>query len=75
MSAGPLEAMVELQRFFGLKLSDTDFGQKLVAAALKENEIEKLKQNVLLERNGKRVSSFDLTEEKDGDEAISLLKG
>jgi len=46
-----------------------------VAAGLKDEEIEKLKQNVLLERNGKRVSSFDLTEEKDADESISLLKG
>jgi len=58
MSASPLEAMVELQRFFGLKIKDTDFGKKLVAAGLKDEEIEKIKTKCFIGKKWKTCFVF-----------------
>jgi len=74
MSAGPLEGMVELGRFFGLSSEHTAFGHALVKAGFTHEQINHLAQNPTGEHNGKRVSAFDLTEEKDTPEAVQLLK-
>lgn len=74
MSAGPLEAMVELQRFFEVDTSATSFGRKLSEAGVSDERIGKLKQNAPLEKDGKTISAFDATEEKDADEAVTILK-
>jgi len=73
MSAGPLEGMVEVQRFFGVKLENTAFGQALKKAGFTHEQIEQLAKNPTLDHSGKRVSAFDLTEEKDTAEAVKLL--
>lgn len=77
LSAGPLEGMVELKRFFsdpeaGTAPGWTDlaFGQALSAAGL---DPEALAQNPDLNRDGKTVSAFDLTEEQNASAALELL--
>ena len=82
LSAGPVEALVELRRYNSnfadasqtKAFADYSFGKKLEAAFTKE-QIEKIVNNANVTVNGKSVSIFDLTEEKDSDEAIALLKG
>jgi hypothetical protein len=81
MSAGPLEGMVELQRF----LSDWDsgkmvdftslaFGARLAGLGLTHDQILALASNPDVQHEGKNVSTFDLTEEKNADESAGLLK-
>jgi len=80
MSAGPLEGMVELQRFFTdhtsgkhISFSETAFGALLVSKGLSEERIKDLAGNPNSEINGKKASVFDHTEEKDASEAAELL--
>jgi len=81
MSAGPLEGLVELKRFFsdadnGVSLSYTDlnFGANLVAAGLTEEQVNQLATNPDVPHEGKNISVFDLTEEKDAAESVATLK-
>lgn len=81
LSAGPVEALLELKRYnsnFADKnqakeFTDFSFGKQLQAIFTKE-QIEKITGNANVTVNGKTVSIFDLTEEKDAAEAIALLK-
>ena len=80
LSAGPLEGMVELQRFFSdhesgkpIQLTDTLFGSQLQAAGLDEKKITFLSTNPELEVDGKSISTFDLTEEVNAVDAIKRL--
>jgi len=81
MSAGPLEGMVELQRFFTdheasadrLSFTDLAFGSLLVHKGLKPERVAALAKNPDLDVEGKKVSAFDLTEEKDALHSCSLL--
>jgi nucleoside diphosphate kinase len=77
MSAGPLEGMVELRRFFSdheagkeLTYEEIAFGQLLGA-----DQANKLAANPDLDQEGKKVSAFDATEESDAKPAAELLKG
>lgn len=80
LSAGPVEALVELRRFdsdasmerFCSSHMDFSFGKKLkdVFGCIPEM----LLNNHKVEFNDKKISIFDLTEELDADEAINLLK-
>jgi len=77
LSAGPLEGMVELKRFFSdhgkgreLKWSDLAFGQALLQQGL---DPEVLAGNPDLNINGQNVSAFDLTEEINAREALERL--
>jgi len=64
MSAGPLEGMVELPRFFGpLEYKDTAFGALLVSKGVSVDGVGKLADNPDFDVEGKKVSAFDLTEE------------
>jgi len=79
MSAGPLEGMVELQRFFSsaekkLSFSSLAFGSALIAQGLSEEQVEKLAANPDVTHEGKNISAFDVTEEKDAAESAALLK-
>jgi len=79
MSAGPLEAMVEVTRFFGndgknLAAQDTGFGQLLAQNGLSGDRIDALGSNIKLTSGGKSISSFDLTEEIDANESAARLK-
>jgi hypothetical protein len=80
LSAGPLEGMVELQRFFSdhdthntIPWSNTAFGAQLVASGKSESDVADLAANPSLERAGKSISAFDLTEERNAVDAIGLL--
>jgi len=80
LSAGPLEGMVELQRFFTdhesghmLDWTDTRFGRQLADAGKSEAEISALAENPSLTHNGEQTSAFDLTEEVNASEALDLL--
>lgn len=80
MSAGPLEGMVELRRFFsdhetGAKVTSdqTAFGSLLLHVGVSAERVEELAQNPVLNVEGKAVSAFDVTEEKDAKEAAATL--
>lgn len=80
LSAGPLEGMVELRRFFGepetgrtIAWNDTAFGRNLLNAGYSAEKIEQLAGNPTLTVDGNAVSAFDLTEERDAAEAVKRL--
>ncbi len=80
LSAGPVEGLVELIRYNSdfsssskLKPSDFSFGQAL----LKEFQpatVERILENPEVVYENNTVSVFDLTEEKDADEALPILR-
>jgi len=74
MSAGPLEGMVEVQRFFSdksaLSYDELAFG---ILLSSKGANINKLSTNPDTEYAGKRQSVFDITEEKDAIESAEIL--
>ncbi len=75
MSAGPLEGLGELQRFFGTDrgLTDWRFGQALVAAGVSADDVRELIENPVLQAGEERGTAFDLTEGLDADPAAKLL--
>jgi hypothetical protein len=80
MSAGPLEGLVEVQRFFSdheaskkLTPAETAFGALLASKGLNDEKIAKLVSNPDFEKDGKKVSAFDLTEEIDAAAAADNL--
>lgn len=79
LSAGPLEGMVEYQRFFSdyrtglLDLSTTSFGQLLLSKSIPREKVQALAENPQVTSDGKSVSVFDLTEETDAAPAASRL--
>lgn len=81
LSAGPVEALIELKRYnsnFSDKTQIKDFSSFYFGQKLAENfpaeTVENILSNPNVEVNGKAVSIFDLTEEKDSDEAITIIK-
>jgi len=80
LSAGPVEALVELRRYnsdFSVPggekhFSDFSFG-KLLQKELPD-KIDEITSNIDVDVDGRSVSIFDLTEEKDSDKALALLK-
>ncbi len=75
MSAGPLEGLAELTRFFGGSLTDWTFAGELASAGVSADRIAELADNPNLEANGERGSAFDLTEGLDAEPAATLLAG
>ncbi len=75
MSAGPLEGLVELTRFFGGSLADYAFSSVLADAGFDADGIAALAENPTLEAGGERGSAFDLTEGVDAGAAATLLAG
>jgi hypothetical protein len=80
LSAGPLEGMVELQRFFTdheagkvLDWQDTAFGKQLANAGVSDDRICELAGNATVSHNGETESAFDLTEEVNASEALQRL--
>lgn len=81
LSAGPLEGMVDVQRFFsedseGLRIAlhETCFGQLLLSAGLSIEKLQALAQNAMLINQGRELRAFDLTEEMDAKWAVKELK-
>ncbi len=80
LSAGPVEGLVELIRY-GSDLEkkhvrtpgDFSFGKEM-QRHFSPDEIVKFCENAELNFHGKKTSVFDLTEEKNSDEAIKLLQ-
>jgi len=81
MSAGPLEGLVELQRFFSDKdtgkvvgFKDTTFGSLLLGKGFNEKKLSVLAENPDAETpDGKKKSVFDLTEEENALESADIL--
>jgi hypothetical protein len=79
LSAGPVEALIELHRFDSdhsrpngeSNYLDFPFGRLLATAFGTIPDV--ILQNASIEVDGKPVSIFDLTEDKDSDEAFGLL--
>jgi hypothetical protein len=80
LSAGPVEALVELQRYnsnfsSGEAKAFTEFAfGKQLAEAFDENAVQSIVQNKNVDVAGKATSVFDLTEEKNSSEALAMLK-
>jgi nucleoside diphosphate kinase len=80
LSAGPVEALVELRRFYNEYVNckcrdiadDLPFGKALkdVFGFIPEEVLD----NSVLEIDGHHITVFDLTEETESEEAIELLK-
>lgn len=75
MSAGPLEGLVELTRFFGGEVSDYTFAGVLAEAGVAPDGVSTLADNPTLVAGGERGSAFDLTEGVDAQPAAGLLAG
>jgi hypothetical protein len=80
LSAGPVEGLVELIRYCSdysnqniRNLNEYVFGREL-NKIFPEHVITKICDNSLVFHNDKKISVFDLTEEKNSDQAIELLK-
>ncbi len=80
LSAGPVEALVELMRFnsdrvnnIKLNIDDYSFG-KLLANSFPKDFIDKVLENKMSVYKDQNISVFDLTEEKNSQEAIEILK-
>jgi len=79
MSAGPLEGLVELQRFMSdeghkVDLSALSFGAYLLSIGFSKEQLANLATNPNATRDGKTESVFDMTEEQSHDEAGAILK-
>jgi hypothetical protein len=80
LSAGPVEGLVELIRYcsnYALdqvkKPDDFLFGRQLKSVLGNENVLKSL-ENHLVNHHGSYIRVFDLTEEKNSEEALQLLK-
>lgn len=81
LSAGPIEGLVELVRYnanfsdAANSLSYNDFALgHLLSNTFSADQVDMILSNKDVQVEGKSVSMFDLTEEKNSDEAIELLK-
>jgi Nucleoside diphosphate kinase. len=80
LSAGPLEGMVELQRFLSnpdenvqLDFEKTSFGRLLLSKGASREAINSFAGNLNMQFEGHVISAFDLTEELDAEEAADRL--
>lgn len=81
LSAGPVEGLVELIRYNSdfsdtsriRQINDFNFGKTLLNK-FNSDQIAAITSNKNVLVDGKTISVFDLTEEKDSDEAIALLE-
>eukprot|EP00457_Paulinella_chromatophora_P006134 gb/GEZN01006152.1/.p1 GENE.gb/GEZN01006152.1/~~gb/GEZN01006152.1/.p1 ORF type:complete len:367 (+),score=83.28 gb/GEZN01006152.1/:50-1150(+) len=73
MSAGPLEALVELKRFFAVPDKESCFGALLTDKGVKEDGVTKMLANSDLAFGDKTNNCFDATEELNAVEAADKL--
>jgi hypothetical protein len=73
MSAGPLEALAELMRFFAGGAESYKFTARLTEVGLSREQINWVLTNPVLSHLGKVQTAFDLTEELDSQAAADLL--
>jgi hypothetical protein len=77
MSAGPLEGLGELDRFFGevQPLTNWLFARTLAAAGASTDAIIRFLENPVIETDGERGTAYDLTEAVNPEPAAKLLVG
>jgi hypothetical protein len=80
LSAGPVEGLIELMRYCSdystKKLRNPEdfvFGREL-KRLFDDSQIRMICDNQVVTHNGKRINTFDLTEEKNSETALQLLK-
>ena len=75
MSAGPLEGLGELARFFGevQEVPDWTFAGQLRDAGLSDDDLPGLLANPVITVDGERGTAFDLTEGMNAEPAAALL--
>lgn len=78
VSAGPVEGMIEIARYFALAqdltVADTAFGRLLTRQyGATPEQLRTLAGNPNIEAGGTQVSVFDATEEKDTSDAAALI--
>jgi hypothetical protein len=75
MSAGPLEGLGELDRFFGevQEVSGWTFAAALRDAGLTDDDLPELLANPVITADGERGTAFDLTEGRNAEPAAALL--
>jgi hypothetical protein len=75
MSAGPLEGLAELDRFFGtdVPVSSWTFAQTLASAGVDDEGVAALLANPTLQAGDDRGTAFDLTEGLNAADAAPLL--
>jgi hypothetical protein len=75
MSAGPLEGLGELDRFFGdgRPVTDWAFARALLDAGATADDVTAFLRNPVIETDGKRGTAFDLTEGCNASPAAQLL--
>ena len=79
LSAGPLEGLVELIRYDSnyltgsLKSADDFVFGRMLLTHFSPDQVERLLQNPVFLYHDEKISAFDLTEEKNNDEALQLL--
>jgi hypothetical protein len=79
VSAGPVEGLAELRRFFGPPLlpefdySKTVFGGSLLKIGVPTEAIDRILANPLIHTSTGEISLFDLTEELDSPRATALI--
>lgn len=81
VSAGPVEGMVELARYFSdldgtyrLDVTATTFGAGALRAGLGTERLSAAAANTVVTSAGRGGPVFDLTEELDANEAVALLR-
>jgi nucleoside diphosphate kinase len=82
VSAGPVEGMAEIRRFFSdfdagtvIPHDETSFGRGLTAKGISPLLIDALARNIAVRTSNSTVPAFDLTEETDAKEALEMLSG
>jgi hypothetical protein len=76
LSAGPFEAMFEVNNFIstfaelGFNLKSTNVARMMIEKGLKIEDVKFAMQNPVKEINGKKTNLFTITEDKNTDEAI-----
>jgi hypothetical protein len=75
MSAGPLEGLAELDRFFGevQPLTGWSFARTLAAAGAPADAVTGFLENPVIQTDGERGTAFDLTEGVNPEPAAKLL--
>ena len=78
LSAGPIEGLVELCRFYNMPITDETILQKhIMGKKLLENypldKINQVANDINVDYNGKQSSIFEITEDKDTDDAYQII--
>jgi hypothetical protein len=79
LSAGPLEGLVELKRYGSdfssgnIKTTESFIFGRMLMEKFNQSDIQRMCNNEMMVIEGKNTGAFDLTEEKNSDEALKLL--